>query len=377
MTELPVRAMDAVRARTACTVLMLAAAGSGCSWILDDEGLIQDRRNEYRAARMTTAPEIPADLSGNNIQETMPVPRVPGVERYEEQAEFELPRPATLFAREEDRGVRIQRFSGESWIVVPDPPTNVWPRVKQFLSDNGVTIFSEDPEAGVMLSNWIELKEDEYTDLVRSALVDQRASAPWQQLQLRVEQAVRRGATEVHVTQAGQPLPSGRPDFAAGSTDAQAESQLLGSLAEYLAAELGGAGVSFVAQTIAAEPKAEIVRRPNAPPALRLRLPFARAWATSATSLENAEILVEESDQDTRLYRIRYSESQFRSEEPGWFARIFDFSSDDASAGGEPFTLRLDDSSDGFELYVLDERERAADRETGEQILSVIREFAS
>ena len=71
MTELPVRAMDAVRARTACTVLMLAAAASGCSWILDDEGLIQDRRNEYREARMTTAPEIPADLTGNNIQETM------------------------------------------------------------------------------------------------------------------------------------------------------------------------------------------------------------------------------------------------------------------------------------------------------------------
>ena len=368
---------SSARARAVCAGLLLAIAASGCSWILADEGLIQDRRNEYRAARMTTAPEIPEDLTGNNIRETMPVPRVPGVERYEEQEEFELPRPATLFAREEDRGVRIQRFSGESWIVVPDPPTNVWPRVKQYLSDNGVTIFSEDPEAGVMLSNGIELQEDDYTDLVRSALVDGRDTAPWQQLQLRVEQAVRRGATEVHVTQAGQTLPSGRPDFAAGSTDPQAESQLLGSLAEYLAAELGGAGISYVAQTIAAEPKAEIVRRSNEPPVLRLRLPFARAWATVATSLENAEILIEESDQATRLYRIRYNESQFRGEEPGWFARVFDFSSDDASAEGERFMLRLDEGSDGFELYVLDERERAVERETGEQILSVIREFAS
>lgn len=360
-------------------LLVLAAAGlPGCSWILDDEGLIQDRRNEYREARLARPPEVPADLDDSTIREMMPVPRVSGMDRYLEEETFELPRPATLFARDEDRGVRIQRFGGDSWIVAPDPPALVWPRVKQFLSDNGVTVFSEYPEAGLILSNWIRMDEaEQYSDLVRSALVEGGADQPWQQLQLRVEQAVRRGATELHVTQAGRDAPSGIPDFAAGSTDERAGMLLLGNLAEYLAAELGGAGVSFVAQSIATEAKAEIVRRTNAPPTLRLRLSPGRAWATVATALENAEIPVESSDEEARVYRIRYNERQFRGDEPGWFARLFDFSSDDPTAAGEPYTLLLEQRDDGFELRVLDEREREVDRETGEQILSVLREFAS
>ena len=347
----------------------------GCSWILDDEGLIQDRRNEYREARPARTPEVPDDLDGSTIRELMPIPEVGGMDRYRSQEDFDLPRPATLFAREEDRGVRIQRFSGDSWIVAPDPPTSVWPRVKQFMSDNGVTVFSEDPEGGVIVSNWIQLRDEAYNDLVRSALTASPGREPWHQLQIRVEQAVRQGATELHVVQAGGASPSGRPDFAAGSTSAEAEAELLASLAEYLAAELGGAGVSFVAQTIATEAKAEIVRRTNAPPVLRLRLPFDRAWATVSTALENAEIPVDESDQATRVYRIRYDETQFRGDEPGWFARLFDFRRD--GAGGDPYTLRLEDSADGFELVVLDERDRAVDRETGEQILSLLREYAS
>jgi hypothetical protein len=53
------------------------------------------------------------------------------------------------------------------------------------------------------------------------------------------------------------------------------------------------------------------------------------------------------------------------------------FSSDDPTAAGDPYTLRLEERDDGFELLILDERERDVDRETGEQILSVLREFAS
>lgn len=361
--------------RTVLSALCLTGACSGCSLILDDEGFIQDRRNEYREAQLARAPEVPDDLDDSSIREMMPVPQVAGMDRYMAQETFELPRPATLFAREEDRGVRIQRFGGDSWIVAPDPPSLVWPRVKQFLSDNGVTVASEDPEAGIILSNWLRLEgEAGYGDLVRTALAEGGAEQPWQRLQLRVEQAVRRGATELHVTQAGGEAPRGVPDFSAGSTDPQAGMRLLGSLAEYLAAELGGAGVSFVAQSIATEAKAEIVRRTNAPPTLRLRLPIGRAWATVATALENAEIPVESSDEAARVYRIRYDERQFRGEETSWLSRTFDFGSSDA---GEAYVLRLEERQDGFELLILDERERDVDRETGEQILSVLREFAS
>jgi outer membrane protein assembly factor BamC len=349
---------------------------SGCSWLLDDEGWIQDRRGEYREARETRPPEIPEDLDDRRIQEAMVVPDVVGMERYREQEEFELPRPATLFTREQDRGVRIQRFDDRSWIVAPDPPATVWPRVKQFLSDNGIAVVAEAPRQGIMESEWFLVEDDEYRDVVRSTIVAAGNPEPRQRLRLRVEQAVRRGATEIHLSQYGAPtIPDGVDWDSAPSGPAGDE--LLRELAGYLAAEVGAGSVSLVAQEIAAEAKAEVLRTSEAPPTLRLRLDFPRAWATVASALENAEITVDAAEREARVYRIRYNEAQFRGDEQGWFARLFDFGAADPEAPGEPYVLRLEPAGNGFDVRVLDEDEDPVGRETSEQILLVLREFAS
>lgn len=357
-------------------ILGVALFLSGCSWLLDDEGWIQDRRGEYREARETRPPEIPGDLDARRIQEAMVVPDVAGMERYREQEEFELPRPATLFTREQDRGVRIQRFADRSWIVAPDAPATVWPRVKQFLSDNGIAVVAEAPREGIMETEWFLVEDAEYRDVVRSTIVAAGDPEPRQRLRLQVEQAVRSGATEIHLAQHGAPTIPDSVDWDR-VPDGSAQSELLNELAGYLAAEVGRGSISLVAQDIAAEAKAEVRRSSEAPPTLRLRLDFPRAWATVASALENAEITVDSAEREARVYRIRYNEAQFRGEEQGWFARLFDFDSADPDAPGEPYVLRLEPAGDGFDVRVLDEDEDPVGRETSEQILLVLREFAS
>lgn len=358
-------------------VLIALLLGSGCSWLTDDEGWIQDRRNEYREAQPSRVPAIPEDLDGTVIREAMFVPEVDGMDQYRARENFELPRPATLFAREEEVGVRIQRFGGASWIVAPDSPSQVWPRVKQFLSDNGVGIVAEVPGDGIIESDWIRVEDAEYRDLVRSIIRDSGGAGSWQRLRLRIEQAVRRGATEVHLAQIASATGGGSPDWSDGSSDAQLEAELLAELAGYLAADVGAGGVSFVAQAIASMPKAEVVRSSEQPPTLRLNLDFPRAWATVNSALDNAQMTIDEADQSSRSFRIRYNEAQFRDEEPGWFARLFDFGSDDPEASGDPYLLRLTPVDGGFDVLVLDAAGSDVDRETGEQILTVLREFAS
>jgi len=100
-------ALPVVRLRMLALLAAILWLATGCSWILDDKGLIQDRRNEYREARTSRIPDVPADLDSSRIHDAMVVPEVPGMAKYRKQDDFELPRPATLFAREEDRGVRI------------------------------------------------------------------------------------------------------------------------------------------------------------------------------------------------------------------------------------------------------------------------------
>lgn len=372
----PLAARPVVRPLVIILVAPLLAAG--CGWFSDDEGWIQDRRGEYRLAEPSTPPEVPSDLDSTALNEAMLVPEVDGMEQYRSREAFQLPRPATLFAREEEQGVRIQRFAGASWIVAPDTPSLVWPRVKQFLSDNGIVIAEERPEDGVIESEWLRVEDAEYRDLVRSIIRDGGGAGSWQRLRLRIEQAVRRGATEIHLAQAASASGDGSPDWSAGSDNRALESELLAELAGYLAAEVGAGGVSFVAQNIASQAKAEVVRTSEQPPVLRLRLDFPRAWATVDSALDNAGMTIEDADQQSRSYRIRYNEAQFRDEEPGWLARLFDFSGDaDPAAAGDPYLLRLTPVDGGFDVLVLDETGGDVDRETGEQILTVLREFAS
>lgn len=361
--------------RPVLLLLGMAMALSGCGWLGGDDGWFRDRQEDYRLARPVPTPVVPPDLSDQAIDEAMFIPEVPGMDSYLAQEEFALPRPTTLFAREEDRGVRIQRFGEESWVVAPDPPSLVWPRILQFLADNGVGVDREQPEAGILESQWIEIRDERYRDVVRTVLSADAADSRQHRLRVRVGQAVRHGATEIDITHLGAQFPQQR-EWPERSSSPEAEEALLAELAGYLAAEVGQGGISLRAQTIAAEPKAEVLAERDRPPVLRLRLGFDRAWATVSTALENAEIPVIEQDAQSGIYRISFDEDQFSGDEPGWFRRTFSFAF--SSSGAETYTLKLEPGADGFDLRVLpSEGGGTVDREQSEQVLSIIREFAS
>lgn len=363
------------RLRPITLLLCVAVVLPGCRWLGGESGWFRDREADYRMARPAPAPVVPRDLSDRAIGEAMFIPEVPGMDRYLAQEEFSLPRPATLFAREEDRGVRIQRFGDDSWVVAPDPPSLVWPRILQFLADNGVAVDREQPEAGILESQWIEIRDQRYRDVVRSVLAAETSDSSQHRLRVQVGQAVRRGATEISITHLGADVAQELP-WPQRSSSPGAEEALLGELAGYLAAEVGQSGISLRAQTIAAEPKAEVVSGRDRPPILRLRLDFDRAWATVASALDNAEIPVIERNVNDGTYRISFDENQFRGEEPGWFRRTFSFAF--RAAGAQTYTLKLESGNDGFELRVLSPAgEAEADRDESEQVLNIVREFAS
>lgn len=360
-------------ARLLAVSLLLLGVGACSRFLNDDEGLIRNRDDDYRDARTVPPPEVPADLDGSGIRDSMFVPEVSGMDAYLAQEDFELPRPATLFAPEEERQVRIQRFGEDEWVVAPDPPSVVWPRVKQFLSDNGVAIVRETPETGVLETEWITIEARPYRDVVRATLA-QGSPEPVQGLRLRVEQAVRRGATEVHLLQAGVERRPEDFSWPPRSTRPAIATSLLRELAGYLAADVGQAGFSLRAQDIASEAKAEVLTSRDAPPSLRLRLPFPRAWATIGTALTNAAIEVDSADRETRRFLVHFDPALFAGEETGFFGRLL------GRGPGEPdvYLLSLTEAENGYDLHVLDPETGApADRELGEQLLSVLREYAS
>jgi len=371
------RSYAAITALAGCLLGTL----SGCGWLLDDEGFIQDRRNAYRDAQSVPPPEVPRDLSATQIESMMVVPEVP-MGTYRRSADFETPRPATLFARREERQVRIQTLGDRRWIVAPAEPDVVWPRIKQFLADNGVPITEENPREGEIVTDWLEVEDSGYQDIVRRVIATERAAQerPYHRLRLRLERAVRDGASEIHLAhEAVTEPPSGSGgdarDPAGDDANAAggAENTLLSELATYLAADVAGSGVSFLAQTVAAEEKAAIVRDDGGHPRLRLRLDYARAWATVSTALENASVPVQEAEREAGRIRIRFDSERFdREDEPGFWSRLF------GGGDAQALTLRLAENADAYDLEVYEEDAAGrAPPELAERVLSVIREFAS
>ena len=218
--------------------------------------------------------------------------------------------------------MRIQRLGDRRWIVLGDPPAQVWPLTKQFLADNGVGLGREDAAAGSVDSAWIVIADQEYGDVVRSAIRDGRAKhaeeagevvpAGRDRLRFRVERGIRRGSTEVHVV---HQRAIGVDDTLADALP-EVQAEVTAQLAEYYAAGVSGS-VSMLGRDIASAHKAEIVKDDKGYPALHLRVDFDRAWATVNQALQRAEISAE-GDLEDAVYDAVFPTAGDR----GWLKRI-------------------------------------------------------
>lgn len=54
------------------------------------------------------------------------------------------------------KNVRLERNDTQRWLVVNDTAENVWPVVKAFWQENGLAIKIENPQVGIIETDWAE-----------------------------------------------------------------------------------------------------------------------------------------------------------------------------------------------------------------------------
>ncbi len=364
--------------RSQSLLLAGAAAGllasAGCRYMADDEGLFVDARDDYLDATTAQPLRVPGDLSAAHVADTWPIPDVQGpvaAQVFPKQA----PRPEVLVGSDID-SVRIQKLGDRSWIVLPDTPAEAWPQIKQFFAENGVTVIRENPDTGMIESEWMVVEERDYGDVVRAALRDGRRqhieagnSLPRgrDQLLLRVERGIRRGSTEVHVTHQ-------RADGVEDSISPpvpEVEKEFTAKLAEYFASGVA-VSVSMVGRDVATERKATVVKNSSGYPFLRLRVSFERAWATVTQALERAEIDVLEEDMAQGVCWIRYP---MAGEGGGWLQRIVPGGGDASDAR---LALRVERESERTVLIHVERPDGSPiAAELAQELLVTVRQFAA
>ena len=105
------------------------------------------------------------------------------------------------------KGVRIERDGAQRWLVVGDKPENVWPVVKAFWQENGLTIKSEDQAAGVMETDWAEnrakIPQGGIRSVIGKVFDNLYSSGERDQYRVRLERSKDGVSTEIYITHRG------------------------------------------------------------------------------------------------------------------------------------------------------------------------------
>ena len=343
-----------------CSIAFCVVAG-GCSLVGlggNDDG--------YLDARVAPPLEVPTDLDDSTIMDLMVVPPLATMQRR--PRDNDVPQPGQLTNRGAIDPVKLQKLGQRRWLVIAEAPSSIWPKVIQFLRDNGVRVVEEVPPDGYLRTEEVSVARGaRYRDVVRRIIteLDQRARAV--ELRMQIEQGIRDGFTEVHIRylhSADAPL-VGWPEH---STGIEVEEKLLLELGGYLRADLDRRAHSKLGREISSQPKAWLAKEGGRPSVLRLRLDYGRAWAMVASAFSNAEVDVTDADRDNAIMFVDVERDFLEGHSRGLF-RPF-------GGGSEELEIRLEPWPGGFDVAVY-QGEAPAPEELGELVLVLIRDFAT
>ena len=307
--------------------LLLSACGFSIPFI--------DNSSDYKKGGASSRPlEVPPDLTSVNSSDAYNVPG--GATSYSAYSELQEGQEAGVeqVLRTPD-GVRMEKAGAQRWLVVDAPAEKVWPVVREFWLDQGFAVRVENPETGVMETEWVRSDDIEVESDTRSygerfdkwmdklsGLADRR------KFRTRLERGEKEATTEVYMTHrtvAGTPddgkekiqTQLGEIDtgYRADKTDKtikvdRFEEDLDAELLRRLMVKLGVAEsrAKEIAQNPVREKRAEVVKEADKSVTLKLKDNYARGWRRVGLALDRVGFVVEDKNRSKGMFYVRYAD---------------------------------------------------------------------
>ena len=369
-----------ITTRISKTGAMLALGASvsllaGCSTINKLTG--GEESVDYRSTVRGDPLSIPPDLTQANQDVHYRAPE--GTTSYSDYAQAQQAQQGASRQSQvlpEQQGIEVRRDGQLRWLVVERPAEEVFPAIIEFLGQQGFTIRSQDPQAGVVQTDWAENRAKIPESWIRSALgsiIDQVFdSGERERFTTRLERV--EGRTEVYIShQHMEETPT--TDGAAfkwvyGDEDPNLNAAMLARLMVFLGTDVERAQ-SQVAQAEAG-PQGTLIEASTQEAALTLNEPFDRAWRRVGVAIDAAGFSVEDRDRSTGDYFVRYldSDSGEKIEQQNLIGRLFGTRN---TAEAVRYRIRVNTVGNVSTVRVLDENAQVQDTDTARRILTVLR----
>ena len=306
--------------------LLVATALAGCESLSTTSF---SKKIDYKSTSSAPALEIPPDLNTPNFDERYNVNTASGA------AARDSTRPATgtEIAPKAAGEAHIVRAGTERWIVAKATPEDAMNIVRQFWADNGFVIAQDQPQLGVLETDWAENRAEIPNDMLRRTVgkyLDVFYNTyKRDKFRTRIERGNEQGTVEIYLSHRGMEQMPTTTSQGGGMAYAWAVLPPNPDLeAEFLTRLLVrfGASQPQAAQAVQAASKvpdkARLETGPDGAPRLLVDDSFERAWRRVGLTLDRVGFTVVDRDRSKGLYYVRYADPDTEKKDEGFLSKL-------------------------------------------------------
>ena len=319
-------------------LLAMTCALSACS-------VLEGDRIDYKSAGKGVSLEVPPDLTqlSRDSRYVLPGSSVSANSYQVGQSVAGLPTAATAVG-----DVRIERAGNQRWLVVNRSADQLWGPVRDFWQESGFLLAMDQPNLGIMETDWAENRAKIPQDFIRNTLgrlIDSvYSTSERDRFRTRLERSPT-GGTEIYISHRGmiEVYSNNQKDqtvWQPRPTDPELEAEFLRRLMVRL-----GVPQEQARATTAAAPQSATTRiaTVNSQPVVVLDEPFDRAWRRVGLALDRTGFTVEDRDRSQGTYFVRYVPPNADRKEPGFLGRIFNRT----ASAEQPLKYRINLKTEG------------------------------
>jgi outer membrane protein assembly factor BamC len=225
--------------------------------------------------------------------------------------------------------IQMERLGNQRWLRVQRPSEQIWDKVKSFWTENGFVLIQDNPQLGLMETEWAENRAKIPQDFIRrtlgKVLDGLYSSGERDKFRIRVER-VDNTTTEIFVTHRGMEevytnVERTQARWQPRNSDSALEIEMLRRLMLQLGTNEKMADQAVAA--VASAPANSSIGWTQGQTVLQFPDRFDVAWRRTSLALDRAGFTVEDRDRKAGLFYVRYVDRPADGQEPGFFARLF------------------------------------------------------
>ncbi len=233
---------------------------------------------------------------------------------------------------------RIVRAGTQRYLVINRSADSVWEPLREFWKDNGFVLNLDQPELGIMETDWAENRAKLPQDFLRKAVGKMfdslYSTGERDRFRTRIERTA--NGLEITITHRGlaeiytSPLKDSTV-WSPRAADPELEIEFLRRLMMRLggqslsanAASTNSANLAAAASSGTVMPADVKLIKQNNLPAIEIKDGFDRAWRRVGVAIDRTGFTVEDRDRAQGVFFVRYAPSGTTGKEPSFFAKLF------------------------------------------------------